>query len=405
MTEILAPLRGRDARAPSQLFLFLILLLFSRPVYALASGEPLQNNAYQIDLTRTVVTGSTRKIALGGAFTGIAEGVAAIPDNPAAVAYRPRAFMNPLELDMVLSTLATGDDDADNSGTQSLVYGNQALMDLGLMAQYQNWGVGFEAQMAVFQSENLPQNQEAQLMSGSFATGYTTDDRTIAVGLSLDPIGARVHPMDDHSPRSFKLRGIGYGAGVLFHPGRGAWRFGAAYNSAVSSDERLVVAGTEPVKVGNLIVPEGVWQTDILSLGLAHETNSFWGWRGHPGLASGDIRFFGRSPSNAQGSAAFVTQTVRPVGQKLIATLHGGLEAEVVPGRLRLRAGTYREPSRYEGISARQHITGGFEIRLFPIPYVTRDASLSYAVDYTSRYQVYSLSLWLWSFAVPVPNQ
>lgn len=393
---------GRGALPVSLLFL-LCLIAFSVP--ARSQGEPLESNAYQIDLTRTVVTGSTRKIALGGAFTGIAEGVAAIPDNPAAVAYRARAFMAPLELDMVLSTLATGDDDADNSGTDSIVYGNQALMDVGLMAQYHNWGIGFESQLAVFRSENLPQNQEAQFMSGALATGYTNDDRTIAIGVSLDPIGARVHPADSYDPRSFRLKGMGYGAGVLYHPQRGAWRFGAAYNSSVSSNENLVVVGTEPVKVGNLIVPEAVLQTDILSLGIAHETNHFFGWRGHPGLASGDIRFFGKSPSNAQGSAAFVTQTVRPVGQKIIATLHGGLEAEVLPGRMRVRAGTYREPSRYEGISARQHITGGFEIRLFSIPYVTRDASLSYAVDYTARYQVYSLSLWLWSFAEPVPNK
>lgn len=380
-------------------FLFWSLWVLGGPgtIRAATLGEPLTSNDYQIDVTRTVTTGSTRKIALGGAFTGIAEGNAALADNPAAVAYRARAFMRPLELDMVLSTLAVEDNDSDNSGTQSLVYGNSSLVDLGLMAQYRNWGLGFVSQMAVFQSENLPQNQEAQFMSGALAAGYTTDDRSIAFGFSLNPVGARVHPQNHHDPRSFQLRGMGYGAGIVVHPHRGAWRWGAAYSSGVSTDEQNVVSGTDPVKVGNLIVPEGVLETDVLSLGVAHEWNHFLGWQGHPGLASGDIRFFGQSPSNAQGSAAFITQSSRPIGQKTITTIHGGVEVELLPNRFRLRAGTYHEPSRYEGGSARQHVTGGFEVRLFSIPYVTRQLSFSYATDYAARYQTHSISLWLWA--------
>ena len=386
-------------------FCLIFLFWYVRSARALSMGEPLTDNNYQIDVTRTVTTGSTRKMALGGAYAGIAEGNAALPDNPAAVAYRARAFMRPLELDMVLSTLAIEDNDSDNSGTESLVYGNSSLVDFGLMAQYENWGIGFVSQMSVFESENLPQNQVAQFRSGTLATGYTNDDRTMALGFSLNSVGARVNPKDNRDPRSFKLEGVGYGAGMVVHPHRGAWRFGAAYSSGVSTEEGLVSSGTEPVKVGNLIVPEGVLETDILSLGLAHEWNHFLGWRGHPGLASGDIRLFGKSPSNAQGSAAFISQTSRPIGQKMIATLHAGAEVELFPKRFRLRAGTYHEPSRYENGSARQHITGGFEVRLFPIPFVTREASFSYAFDCASRYQVHSFSLWLWAFTVPIPSE
>lgn len=378
-----------------------LFLFLSPPLFALSMGEPLTDNDYQIDVTRTVTTGSTRKIALGGAYAGVAEGNAALPDNPAAVAYRARAFMRPLELDMVLSTLAIEDNDSDNSGTESLVYGNSSLVDLGLMAQYENWGIGFVSQMAVFESDNLPQNQEAQFRSGTLAGGYTTDDRSVAFGFSLNPVGARVHPKDNYDPRSFQLKGMGYGAGILVHPHRGAWRFGAAYSSGVSSDENLVSSGTGPVKVGNLIVPEGVLEADQFSFGVAHEWNHFLGWRGHPGLASGDVRLFGQSPSNAQGSGAFVSQTSRPIGQKTIATIHGGAELELVPNRFRLRVGTYHEPSRYEGGSARQHLTGGFEVRLFPIPFVTREASFSYAVDTASRYETHSFSLWLWAATIP----
>src|SRR5436190_6637451 len=131
-----------------------------------AKGDPIQTNDYQLDLTRTVATGSTRKMAMGGAFVGLAEGNAAIPDNPAAVAYRPRAFMRPWEFDMVLGTVITSDDDTDNSGSSGLIYGDKALMDAGVMAQYKNFGIGGDARLTLFSSDNLPVNQEAQFLSG-----------------------------------------------------------------------------------------------------------------------------------------------------------------------------------------------------------------------------------------------
>jgi hypothetical protein len=381
-----------------------IVVITDSLVWGASPGEPIVSNDYKLDLTRTVATGSTRKIALGGAFTGVAEGNAALQDNPAAVAYRPRAFMDPWEFDMVIGALATGEDDTDNSGSTSLIYADPVLMDVGVMAQYQNFGIGYLAQMSVVTSDSLPQDQEAQFLAGSAAVGYTTDNRELALGVSLDQVGARVHPADSRDPRSFKLTGPGYSVGVLWHPRRDAWRFGGAYHSGVSSSEGLPPS-TTPITVGNLIVPNGVLVTNSLSVGTAYEWNDFPLWRGRSALASFDLKVFGTSPDDANGTAAFLTQTTTPVGQKTITTLHAGLEVEAMPSRLRLRAGTYHEPSRYDGVSARGHITGGFEVRLFKFTlWGDRYLSFSYAVDVAARYQVQSFSIWLWSFTVPVPS-
>ena len=93
------------------------------------------------------------------------------------------------------------------------------------------------------------------------------------------------------------------------------------------------------------------------------------------------------------------------MGQKTIVTLHTGLEAEAIPKILRLRIGTYHEPSRYDGISAREHITGGFELRLTPFNvWDHRPLAISYAIDAASRYQVHSISIWLYTFTVPVSS-
>jgi hypothetical protein len=117
------------------------------------------------------------------------------------------------------------------------------------------------------------------------------------------------------------------------------------------------------------------------------------------------MRIFGESPNDANGPGAFLSQTEQPGGQKTIITLHTGLEVEAVPRFLRMRLGTYREPSRYDGISARMHITGGFEMRATKFPvWDKRPLAISYAFDSAERYQVHSFSIWLYTFTVPVPD-
>ena len=216
------------------------------------------------------------------------------------------------------------------------------------------------------------------------------------------PIGARAHTEGSYERETLQLRGVGYGAGVIWHPQRGHWRFGGAYTSPVSSNEGLAESSA-PVKVGNLIVPNAVFVAGSLAVGTAYEWDAFPLWRSRPAVATCDVRVFGQSPSDANGTSALLTQTSQPVGQKMIVTLHTGLEVETIPKVLRLRFGTYREPSRYDGISARQHVTGGFELRLTKFNvWDHRPLAISYAIDAAARYQVHSVSIWLYTFTVPV---
>jgi len=370
-----------------------------------AAGDPIVSNDYRLDLTRTVTTGSTRKIGMGGAFVGLAEGNAAIPDNPAAVAYRPRAFMRDWEFDMVLGSVVTTDDDADNSGSSSLIYGDQLLVDFGLMGQYKRFGMGGVGQATVVDSDNLPEGENAQFLSGTAALGYTFLDDQIAVGFSFDPVGARLKDETHRNQTAFHLTGWGWGTGMIWHPNRGHWHFGAALASSVSSNEDLPQS-TSPVTVGSLIVPKGVYTTGSLAVGTAYEWNQFPLWRSRPAIGTFDVRFFGDSPADANGSNAFVKQTAQPSGQKTIMTIHGGLEVEALPRVLRLRIGTYREPSRYDDVATRYHITGGFEVRLTKRNvWDKRPLAISYAFDHAARYQVHSVSIWLYTFTIPVPSR
>jgi hypothetical protein len=65
------------------------------------------------------------------------------------------------------------------------------------------------------------------------------------------------------------------------------------------------------------------------------------------------------------GLEGFLSQVREPAGAESTLGVRLGLEGEPWPGRLKLRLGSYLEPSRFEEPTVRIHLTGGFEFRLF----------------------------------------
>jgi hypothetical protein len=96
----------------------------------------------------------------------------------------------------------------------------------------------------------------------------------------------------------------------------------------------------------------------------------------------------------------FLDQRLERVGQQPTVTPRLGIEGEPLRDRMMLRAGTYVEPSRYGGGSARQHFTFGADIRLFPLefwgllPEATWKVGLF--VDLAPRYQNAGIGLGNW---------
>jgi hypothetical protein len=62
----------------------------------------------------------------------------------------------------------------------------------------------------------------------------------------------------------------------------------------------------------------------------------------------------------------FLNQNVEPVGQRVTVSPRFGIEAEPIENWVLARVGSYVEPSRFEGVSARQHFTFGTDVKLFP---------------------------------------
>jgi hypothetical protein len=67
---------------------------------------------------------------------------------------------------------------------------------------------------------------------------------------------------------------------------------------------------------------------------------------------------------NAVGVESLVSQTVNRSGLDTVVSPRVGLEASVLPRFLKVRAGSYLEPTRFESGSARIHATAGLDVKL-----------------------------------------
>jgi len=103
----------------------------------------------------------------------------------------------------------------------------------------------------------------------------------------------------------------------------------------------------------------------------------------------------------AVGVDAFLSQVINRSGEEVVFSPRIGAESEVWPRLLKLRAGTYLEPTRFETSSPRWHATAGCDIRLirwnvfglWPDRYLWR---VSASADVSERYFVWGLSIGGW---------
>ncbi len=86
-----------------------------------------------------------------------------------------------------------------------------------------------------------------------------------------------------------------------------------------------------------------------------------WGWPRRYYLLTADLWFSGRV-DNGVGVESLLFQTVQRSGEKVTVSPRLGFETEVWPQRMKLRAGSYLEPSRFAQSKARLHGTLGFDI-------------------------------------------
>jgi hypothetical protein len=195
-----------------------------------------------------------------------------------------------------------------------------------------------------------------------------------------------------------KISGIGWEAGGVWNPERGPFRFGAAYSSSISSDQSLDDTSGIPVTVNGLIVPQQAIMPATFGVGMSYAVKSAPFWKDHKWLVAGDL-LFTEASENAVGVESVLAQKKQPIGTHRTTSVRIGSELETLPGRLRLRLGSYYEPSNYEGVQSRTHLTGGLEVRMFHTSFLGEyDWNLTYTVDSARDYLNMFVSLGFWYF-------
>ena len=110
-------------------------------------------------------------------------------------------------------------------------------------------------------------------------------------------------------------------------------------------------------------------------------------------LLTADVLILGRT-TNAIGVDAFVRQERFRRGDDISVGLRVGAETEIWPNRLKIRLGTYLEPSRYENVNLRVHVTAGFDLHVFR--FLGTEWRITAFLDGARRYFNWGLSIGTW---------
>lgn len=369
---------------------------------AIARGQtypPIEDREFALDLYSGAALGSVRIVGMGGAALGTAEGSAGTLANPAAAAVRLTTSKGSWDWDFHLDALAAAfASDFDNNGVRSTDDFGTRLETFGLAGMYRGWGL---AVVGVSQSTETAEGLSARALASKVAVAKELHDQTWTVGAAVR-IGS--FTLDAGDQPLFEISGAGLELGGLWRPARRDLRVGAALSFPVTGRD-VDVAGCDPMDCDGYVLPRKVavpWQ---LAAGVAWRRAPTW-WNQQVTthyrderalLLAADLVVSGGVADGA-GLEKFGEHQLQPSGRDVVVSLRAGAEYEVLPARLRLRAGSYWEPSRFDGVGGRLHGTLGVEVSLFQVrawSWLLR-TKVAITADVAPRYGNAGVSVGLW---------
>jgi hypothetical protein len=373
--------------------------------------SPITDSNYSIELYDGVAIGNTAVVGMGGATVAMAIGTSGTLFNPSAPAVKPTTDTDPwswdYHLDYLVGTLST---DYDNNGFTS-ENGGTSVFTAGAGVRIGEWGVAVtltSLDAPVAAETMLPDGRtvglDASTLRGQLAIARWVNRLDTALGVSItngvfafspDCAGTGCEDL-------FSVGGAGLELGATYVPRMQSFRVGAALSGAISGGE---LAGCDPSDCVGWILPEKVVLPPRLATGVAYRwAKTAWNqlvgghFRDEKSVTvAADLVITGPS-ENAYGLESFGNHVLQRAGRHNSVSLRGGAEYEWVPGRLRLRGGSYWEPSRYVGVPGRLHVTFGLEVRVFQFNFwgTPRRGRISLTSDVADRYRNGGLSVGFW---------
>jgi hypothetical protein len=367
---------------------------------------------YAIDLYDGVTLGNSAVVAMGGATVANAAGSSGTLANPSAPAVRNTTDTDTWSWDYHLDFLdATHSRDFANTGLNGVADHGARMFTGGLSLRVHDWAGAITASTQTVDVGNitLPSGAMAPLaattLRGRLAIAHWFPSRDIAIGTGFQLASFSIAPdcTTSECKALFTIQGVGLEAGATYIPRWQSWRLGASVSSAIIGGN-VVANNCDPNDCYGLVLPTEVRSPWRFAVGGAYRfADSTWNqvvggnFRDEPAVTvAADLVVTGPT-ADGYGLDAFAQNQLERSGSNTVLSLRGGAEYEWLPGRLRVRGGSYWEPGRFDGVSGRIHGTFGIEVRMFDFQlWGQRRGRITLTGDVAHRYNNLAISIGFW---------
>ncbi len=381
-----------------------------------------------IELSKGPVKGGPRVIGLGGAYTSLAEGLVGVPYNPAAMGNRDNRDRSFFAWDLAVgySFLPLERTDYENDGIASDAIRSQRIINLGVQVQFGYLGIAWNYTDRLYEVRaNKEREVDFSFGEHLLGAGFQIPSLGLALGAaavfeSTEIFLDNVNLVFDENLAEQELTSTGYAIGLLYRPvhmpfraglsvrnvpdqatgpieGREqlvdkdvlaesvssptevragfSWMFGRPYNPASAvpsitdtnlyrtyiSKQTPLPPNTEPKPV----LPRYILLSlDLLA--LAPNGVDDYNIMGPEGFAErARCQLETGAPRGSDERRRCLNARDETAGKNWSVGYHAGLESEAITRWLKIRLGSYFEPSRFKGVDGRVHVTGGFDVH-FP---------------------------------------
>jgi hypothetical protein len=352
---------------------------------------------------------------MGGAFIGVAEGADAHLINPASFATRYSYTVDDwFDYDWALSwvTMPEGGDAALNSAPVAVDVDSASYVELGFDLKFGRFGLGLHASPHTFDERLGWTDPEGGVrveavtwtqMAGGMGLGYAFYDGQLIVGMASETIQFGVAGEELERDELFHLSTTQVLWGGLVAPHGEPWRLGMRFRTPADKETDVVGSAAafqlrlEPERV---VAPWEVGIGGSWRFGEREYNPHYTFDEKTPNSSVGDRRYVlvaadlivTGTTDNAIGIESFLAQEYARAGDELTLSARAGVESEVLPNLLRLRAGSYFEPSRYSRHPGRLHGTAGADLRVT----LGWDWRLNAAIDVARGYQNFGFGIGFW---------
>jgi hypothetical protein len=366
--------------------------------------EPIQpGQSYAIDLYSGVPLGNSAVIATGGASQADSIGSSGTLVNASAPAVRQTTDTDhwnwDYHIDYLFGSLSS---DYANSGIANLPDGHAQTITFGGSLRVGDWAGAITASYHTIGIDSSSSALDAQswLLKAAVAKWFPSLD--MAIGAAVDTGIFDVVPAAAGAAQLFSIQGGGLEAGAQWIPRHQSFRVGASLVTPITGTKVTVDQCTGAAICMDL--PDRVVTPAQFSAGVAYRwAESAWNqqvggtFRDEVAVtALADVVITGPSP-DAYGLDAFGIEQLERSGRHNSISVRGGVEYEWVPGRFRVRGGSYWEPNRFEGVAGRLHATFGIEGRVLEFQlWGRRRGRITLTGDVAAGYRNLGLSIGFW---------